>query len=466
MRKFVLIWFGQLVSTIGSYMSEFALTLWAWSLTGSATALALVGFFSLLPRIFISLFAGIIVDRANRKHLIMLGDAIAASSTLGILILHLSGNLAIWHLYIAALVNGGFGQIQQLAYSTSITLLVSPQNYTRANSMNSAVHYGSNIIAPAIAGVLYPIIGLTGILLIDLATFGVAIATLVWIRIPQVRRAESAKGAKVAEEAGEVNKLRVFWSEVTFGIRYIWQRDSLRTLLLVTTAFWLAHDLGGAVFSPMILARSDNDARILGAISSAAGIGGVTGAVVLSAWGGTKRRVKGMLAGFMGAGVAKTIFGLGQSLTVWLPAQFCSSLNFPLLGSSKTALLMETVPPEFQGRVFAADELVVKLVSAIATLMAGLLSDRFFEPAMKSETILSSLFTPIFGNGAGAGMALLYVGCALAMFLVGAIAFQLPQLKQLEDEVLSLGLFAISQMSIYYFFAHNAISFLKNLSIH
>lgn len=427
MRKFTLIWFGQLVSTIGSYMSKFALTLWAWQLTGSATALALVGFFSLLPRIFISLFAGIIVDRANRKYLMMLGDAIAASSTIGILILHLSGNLAIWHLYLAASINGGFGQIQQLAYSTSITLLVSSQNYTRANSMNSAVHYGSSIFAPAIAGVLYPIIGLGGILPIDLATFGVAIATLMWIRIPQPDRETKGKS--------EENKKSALWGEITFGIRYIWQRDSLRTLLIVTALFWFAHDLGGAISNPMILARSNNNSQALSAILSLAGIGGVTGAVVLSAWGGTKRRVNGMLAGFMGAGIAKTIFGLGQSTTIWLPAQFCSSLNFPLLGSSQKALWMEAVSPELQGRIFAADELVIRLVSAIATLIAGPLCDRILEPAMQSETILSSLFAPIFGNSAGAGMALLYVGCAIAMFVVGVVGYRLPQLQQLEDIV-------------------------------
>ena len=413
-------------------MSHFALTLWAWQLTGSATALALVGFFSLLPRIFISLFAGILVDRANRKHLMILGDAIAAASTLGILILHLSGNLEIWHLYLAASINGGFGQIQELAYSTSITLLVTPQNYTRANSMNSAVHYGSNIIAPAIAGILYPIIGLGGILPIDLATFGVAIATLVWIRIPQVR----SRGAEAVGANGiRLGRLGILWSEVTFGIRYIWQRNSLRTLLLVTALFWFAHDLGGAISNPMILARSNNNSQALSAILSLAGIGGVTGAVVLSAWGGTKQRVNGMLAGFMGAGAAKTIFGLGQSLTVWLPAQFCSSLNFPLLGSSQKALWMEAIPPKLQGRVFAANSFVLELVSAIATLIAGPLSDRILEPAMQSSTILSSLFAPVFGNGAGAGMALLYVVCAIAMFCVGAVGFKLPQLNQLENRV-------------------------------
>jgi hypothetical protein len=182
----------------------------------------------------------------------------------------------------------------------------------------------------------------------------------------------------------------------------------------------------------MILARSDIDARALSSILSLAGIGGITGAVVLTTWGGTKKRVNGMLAGFMGAGIAKTVFGLGRSTTVWLPAQFCSSLNFPLLSSSETALWMEATPPELQGRVFAANSLVLELVSAIAALIGGLLSDRLLEPAMQSETILSSLFAPIFGSGAGAGIALLYVFCAIAMFLIGTIGYKLPQLHRLE----------------------------------
>ncbi|MGL5079009.1 MAG: MFS transporter, partial [Waterburya sp.] len=175
------------------------------------------------------------------------------------------------------------------------------------------------------------------------------------------------------------------------------------------------------------------NSQTLSAILSIAGIGGITGAVVLTAWGGTKRRINGMLAGFMGAGFAKMVFGLGRSLTVWLPAQFCASLNFPLLGSSETALWMEAIPAKLQGRVFAANSLVLELVSAIATLIAGPISDRLLEPAMQSRNILSSLFAPIFGNQPGAGMALLYVITAIAMFLIGAIGYRLSSLRQLEN---------------------------------
>ncbi|VEP15201.1 Major facilitator family transporter (fragment) [Hyella patelloides LEGE 07179] len=182
----------------------------------------------------------------------------------------------------------------------------------------------------------------------------------------------------------------------------------------------------------MILARSGSNSQVLGAIFSAAGIGGVIGAVILSTWGGTKRRVNDMLVGFMGAGIAKIIFGLGQNLTVWIPAQLCSSLNYPLLGSSETALWMEAIPPELQGRVFAAVSLMLKIPGAIATLIAGLLSDRLFEPAMQSSNILNFLFAPIFGTNPGSGMALLYVISALAMFLIGIVGYKLPQLSQIE----------------------------------
>ena len=419
MRTFILIWSGQLVSTVGSYMTEFALIIWAWELTGSATALALVGFFSQLPRIPITLIAGIVVDRFNRKQLMMLGDGIAALSTVGIGGLYLTDNLQIWHLYLAATLNGGFGQVQNLAYQTSVSLLVPRAQLTRANSLASSVHYGSAILGPALAGLLYPLIGLLGILLIDLLTFGGAIATLLISSIPQ-------------PSPQTIIKQESLLSNLTFGFRTVWQQPSLRSLLLITTLFWFFHDLGGAVYDPMILARTNGSARVLASAGAAAGIGGVTGAIILSAWGGPKKRVTGMLAGFIGAGLSKTVFGLGRSPLIWLPAQFCSSLNFPLLGSSETAIWMEKIAPEEQGRVFAANSLVVQIMSAIAVLIAGPLADRGFESAMMAGGSLSRLFSSSFGMASGAGMAVLYVFCALSMMSVGISGCFIPQLKAIE----------------------------------
>ncbi|MBW4460401.1 MAG: MFS transporter [Nodosilinea sp. WJT8-NPBG4] len=419
MRTFTIIWLGQLVSTIGSYMTEFALTIWAWEATGSATALALVGFFSQLPRIPITLFAGLIVDRFSRKRLMMLGDAVAALSTVGIGLLYLTGDLQIWHLYLATTLNGGFGQIQSLAYQTSISSLVPPSQLTRANSMNSAVHYGAAIFGPALAGVLYPLVGLLGIVGIDMVSFGVAIATLLFLRIPQPAPPATAE-------------IETLLTKLTFGFREVWRQPKLRALLLISTLFWFFHDLGGAIYDPMILARSNGSAQVLASTATAAGIGGVAGAVILSAWGGPKQKVSGMLAGFIGAGLSKTVFGLGRSPQIWVPAQFCSSLNFPLLGSSETAIWMTQIAPAQQGRVFAANALVLQVVSAGAALIAGPLAEHILEPAIVPTGYLAGILGGVVGTGPGAGMALLFVVCAMAMVGVGLGGYWIPALKRIE----------------------------------
>lgn len=204
-------------------------------------------------------------------------------------------------------------------------------------------------------------------------------------------------------------------NNLTFAFRYMWKNRYLWNTLMFTAIFWFLHDLGASVDEAMILARSDNNSQVLGLILSSAGIGGVTGAIFLTWWGGTKNPLRGMSLGFMGAGIAKTVFGLGRDSAVWLRAQFFSSLNFPLLDSSETAFWMENVSPEIQGRVFASNNLILEVVSSIASLFGGFLADLIFEPLMMGGNILS----PIFGTGKGAGMSLLYVSCSLGMFLVG-----------------------------------------------
>ncbi|MEM9807400.1 MAG: MFS transporter [Cyanobacteria bacterium P01_D01_bin.56] len=415
MRTFTLIWFGQLVSAIGSLMTFFALTLWAWDATGSATALALVGLFFQLPQIPTTLFAGIIVDRFNRKTLMLLGDAIVALATLIIGGLYFTQQLAIWHLYLVAALAGGFSQIQILAYQASISLMVPKKQFTRVASMASIVHYGSNIVGPALAGVLYPIIELSGIIAIDLVTFAISFITLLIAKVPQ-------------PDVEAAPKSTDWKNQLTFGFRYVWQQPSLKALLLFTVMFTFAHDLGAALQSPMLLARTDGNPIVVASVSAAAGIGGVAGAILISIWGGPKRRIYGLLGGYIGAGLSKMVFGLGQLTAVWVPAQVCSSLNFPLLGSCRSALWMENVTSEIQGRVFAAKSLVIQVSSAISVLLAGPLADQVLEPAMASDNWLS----PVFGSGPGAGMAIVYTTCALTMLLIGISGFWVPQLKAID----------------------------------
>ncbi|NEO33282.1 MAG: MFS transporter [Symploca sp. SIO3C6] len=422
MRTFLIIWSGQFISGIGSNMSIFALFLWIWQFNETATAIALLTFFFQLPQIFVSLFSGILVDYFNRKHLMIWGDTCVALCIITTGLLYSTNHLLLWHLYAVAGFYGCFGNIQNLAYSTSIALMVSKQHYIRASSMSSFVIEASAIIAPALAGTLYPVIGLLGIFIIDITTFIVAIGTLVLVQIPQPSETDTTN-----------SESETIWQKMALGFRYIFSKPSLLAMTIAFSLFWFVHQLGETLHQPMILARTGGNAQVLGAVVTAAGVGGVIGALVLSMWGGFKRRIRGMLVGFIGTGLGKIVLGVGQKPLIWIGSQLFSSMNIPLLFSSSNAIWYTKVPPHIQGRVFAADKATGMIIGSVASLIAGPLADRVFEPAMKSQGLLASIFGPIFGTGTGSGIALLYVITAICIVLIGVSGYAFPTLRNVEE---------------------------------
>jgi MFS family permease len=421
MRTYSIIWLGQLVSTLGSYMTEFAIKVSAWEMTEKATTLTLMRLFSLISGIFVTLIAGSIVDQLNRKALIVLGDTISILTTVAIIWLYFNHSLQVWHFYVAEMVTGAFSEIQELAYSTATAIMVPKQHYTRASSMSSVLHYGSVIIAPALAGVLYPHLGLGGIALIDIATFGFAILTILSVAIPQVE--SSPKTSLTYAQR---------FAEAFYGFRYLILHQGLLILLGILLLFSFVNEVGGALYAPMVLARSGNNTAILGSISAATGLGGLLGAAILIAWKGPKHRMHGLLVAMVGVGASKAFFGWGQSLLTWIPAQFMSSLSFPLLSSCDTALWWSKVSPQVQGRVFAAHSLIFQVSSILAVLVAGPLADRLFEPAMKPRGSLVPLFGCLFGTAPGAGIALLYSIASVCMLLVGLGGLMLHFVRNAE----------------------------------
>lgn len=405
-------------------MSGFALAVWAWEETGQATTFALWGFFDLLPRIIITPFAGVIVDRCNRKYLMMVGDTVAVLTTIALLWLFLTKDLHIWHLYLTAAIAGAFIQIQELAYSASISLMVSQQQYVRVSSMRALSGRIAQILAPPLAGFLYYVIGFTGLALIDIISFAVAIATLTLVSIPQPEPHSPASKAFS-------HPLRDFWEDLQFGWRYILEHSQLLALLIVTTLFWLSHDIGNYLYTPMILSRTNNDAKVLGMLAAAAGLGGMTGATLMSLWGGPKRRIDGVLRGMIGAGVSKLVFGLGRVSQVWIPAQFCSSFHFPFLGSCNTAIWMSQVEPSIQGRVFATQSLMFQIAGAVATLIAGPLADGIFEPLMMKGNRIANVLSNVVGSGPGAGIAILYIISSVGLIAIGLAGYAIPGLQAL-----------------------------------
>lgn len=425
MRTFLIIWSGQLVSGIGSEMTIFALTIWTWEQTGSATALALIGFFVLLSSIVSTPFLGQLVDHQNRKMLMIVSDTAIALAVLVLLIIHNTNTLQVWHLYVIAAFIGPFSQLQGLTYQSSLSLMVPERHYTRVGSMGMMIFYSSQILSPAFAGVLYPVIGLTGIVLIDLVTFAIAIITLVGVQIPQPLAPARASSAPALD--------------ILAGVRYILARPDLFTLLIVTSLFWFVHELADTLVSPMLLARTNGNTTVLGSVASAVGLGGVMGAIVLSFWGGPTRR-QGLSLGMITVGISRMVFGVGRSPLIWLPSQFCASLQFPLFGSSEQAIWLGSVEPSLQGQVFAVQGLSQQVVVALATLIAGPLADYVFEPAMMPHGIFAPTLHNLIGTAPGSGMTLLFELCTFCMVLIGVGSYAVPTLRNV-DNALATGKF-------------------------
>ncbi len=416
MGTFTAIWAGQLVSLLGTGMTQFAMTIWAWQRTGQATALALVGVCAFAPVVLVSPLAGAIVDRANRKLLMILSDLAAGLGTLTILLLYLTGALQIWHLYIVVALIGVFGAFQFPAYSSTISVLVDKSQYARASGMMSLAGSISGVFAPIAAGILLAPIGVAGIMGVDLATMTTAIVILLLARIPQ---------PKVSEEG--VRSRGSLFREAAFGFRYILARRGLLGLLGMFFLFNVTTTFGFTVLAPMILARTGNNSISLGTVQSAAGIGGVVGGVLLSLWGGPKKRVHGVLAGCALGGLVGLVgVGLGRSLPFWAGTMFAMSMVFPTVNASSQSIWQSKVPPDLQGRVFSVRLMMAQLGAPLSMLLAGPLADRVFEPGMRPGGALAKVFGPIVGTGPGTGMALMLVlgGIFAAAAALSAYAYR------------------------------------------
>jgi len=428
MFGFSIVWLGQIISVLASSMTGFGMTLWMYKQTGSATAMAGMQVAFITPFLLLSPIAGVLVDRYNRKLMMMVSDLMAVLSTTGILILYATGNLQFWHLYIASAINGLGNTFQWPAYSAAISTMMPKEQYGRANGLMSLLDAGPGVLAPLLAGILLalpmtkPFDSFALIMLIDVLTFFIAISALLLVHVPQ-----PPKTVEGQQESGSI------WRESLYGFKYIFQRPGLLGLQMIFFVGNLFSGMGFTLLAPMVLARTAQNSLIFGSVQTAGAVGGIIGGVIMSAWGGFKRRVHGVLLGWFISGVFFAMLGVGQGLTIWIPFMVLMMLVNPLINSSNQSIWQAKVAPDIQGRVFSARRLIAWFTQPIAPMIAGLLADYVMEPSMQANTALSHLFGGLFGTGPGAGMGLLLFFAGLMAALVGLSGYFIHPVRVVED---------------------------------
>lgn len=426
MTGFSIVWAGQLISVLASSMTQFALTIWAYQETGSATTLGIISTAFIVPFLLLSPIAGVMVDRHNRKLMMMVSDLTAVLATGGILVLQAMGSLEIWHLYIAAVINGLGNTFQWPAYSAAISTMVPKDNYSRANGMMSLVESGPAVLAPIFAGLLLPIISLTGILVIDAATFFIALFALMIVHIPQPEKT-------IEGQAGSGS----IFHEALYGFKYIFARRGLLGLLIFFIVLNFVIGLSGSLFSPFILERTNQSSEILGFVTSANAIGAVIGGLLIGLWGGFKKRMNSIFLGEALTGFfLLVVFGLGRSLPVWIIAVVIGGI-FPIFtNGASQAIWQSKVAPDVQGRVFSARRMIAWSITPITPILSGLLADYVTEPAMQANTWLAHTFGWMVGNTPGSGMALQFVLTGVIYIAAAGLTYAfVPHVRDLEAEL-------------------------------
>jgi MFS family permease len=353
----------------------------------------------------------------------MLSDLAAGSMTVIILILFSNGNLQIWHLYLTGAFAGAFEAFQFPAYSAAITMMLPKEQFGRASGMLSLAQSGSQVLAPLLAGVLLAVIGIGGVLSIDILTFVIAVITLLAVFIPQPE----------ASRVGAASQGNL-WEESIFGFRYILQRPSLLGLQTILFAINLIATFSFVLITPLILQRTGSNKLLLGSVLSIMGLGGVVGGLLMSAWGGPKRKVDGVLGGIILSGLTgPTLIGLGRALPVWGLGAFADSFFIPILNGSNQAIWQSKVEPDVQGRVFSVRRLIAQISAPVALLLAGPMADRVFEPAMAVGGPLSGVVGWLVGVGNGAGIGLMFLISGVLWAAVGVVGYLIPAIRNVEE---------------------------------
>jgi MFS transporter, DHA3 family, macrolide efflux protein len=397
-RPFFMIWTGQAFSILGSQVVQFALIWWLTSTTGSATVLATASLVGLLPQVFLSPLAGALVDRWNRRITMMAADSTVALATLVLVLLFWSGHGEIWHVYVLMFVRAMAGSFHWPAMQASTSLMVPKEQLSRIQGINQMLNGGMNIASAPLGALLVAVLPLHRVMMIDVFSAMLAVLPLFFVAVPQPPR------TREAEAGGAVPSV---WQDFAAGLRYIRGWTALVLILGLATIINLFLTPASMLVPLLVTRHFGGEAMHLAWMQTASGVGIIAGGLLLSVWGGFKRRILTSMLGLLVMGGASLAMGL-MPANAFLPAvgvMLILGLSNPIVNGPLFAALQACVAPEMQGRVFTVIISVAAAMSPLGLLAAGPVADRLGVQiwflaggAITGLMAVGSLFVPVLMN--------------------------------------------------------------------
>ena len=396
LRGFLLLWGSQTVSELGTAMTDYALVIWVYGQKGTASSVTLLTICAFLPTILFRFIAGTLVDRWDKKRVMLVSDAVAALGTALVWALYATNALRIGHLYLITALLSLMNAFQVPASFVATSLLVPREHYARAGGLQGFSGAAIAILAPALGSALLAFGGMRVVLMIDLASFFVAFLVLsLGIRIPRI------------EPEGE--KDEPLMKSCLGGLRYLREhRALLRITLFLAIVNFLAKLSNDGMISPFVLGRTGNDPRALGMVQSAVALGLLAGSLLVTVAKPAKHKTRVIFVTCAIVFSGNIVQSLSVRPAVWCAAAFAAYMMAAVMNANLATLLREKVPPGIQGRVFSAKDTLQNGTIPLGLFLGGVLADRVFEPLMASDSPVQRALSRLFGSGSGAGIAVMF----------------------------------------------------------
>jgi DHA3 family macrolide efflux protein-like MFS transporter len=398
MKPFLALWAGQALSLVGSSAVQFALIWWLTQETGSPAVLAMAALLGLLPTVALGPVIGVLVDRWDRKRVMMAADGLVALASLALALLYFAGTATVGVVFLILFLRGLGGAFHSPAMLASTSLMVPDEHLTRIQGLNQLLQGGVGIVAAPLGALLLGLLPMTGVMLVDVGTALFALIPLAFIRVPPPRRDDRTSG----EPVGSI------WSEMVAGGRYLVKRRGHVTLVVMAALINMCLVPAFSLLPLLVSEKLGGDALRLGWLTSALGIGTIAGGIALGVWGGTRRRILTVLPALVGLGVGVIALGLAPGQAPALAAILFVGLVAPLANGPIQAILQATVAADYQGRVFT-------LIGSIAGAMAPL-------GLLLAAPVAEAL-----------GVRAWYVAGGLLSIAMGIAGFFLPSLMRIEE---------------------------------
>lgn len=420
LRNFLLIWTGQLISGVGSRLTSFALGVWMLQTTGSTTRFALIFVAMAVPALLVLPIAGALVDRWDRRRTMIACEATSAATMLVLAGLLAAGQLAYWQIYVGVAITSLANAFLQPAYAASIPLLVDQRQLSRVNGLVQTGFAVAQVGGPLLAGVLVSTLSMPGVLALDALSFACGMVVLVLARIPRPARTQDEQGDSLLHEAAT-------------GLAYVRARPGLLGLLVVFGASNFLFGIASIAITPLVLSVADP--ALLGVQMAVGGSGLLLGGLVMTVWGGPRRRVVGVLGFSLLAGASLAAHGLLPSFALLVVAGFVFFLAVPVINASNASLWQVKVPADLQGRCFAIQRILSEAAMPLGYCLAGPLAEFAFEPLMAVDGPLATTVGVWIGVGPGRGLGLMFVMLGVSMMLVAVGAWCVRAIRRVEDEL-------------------------------